>query len=58
MKSKEQIQEPVEKILPQQVWKTLDVVQQQAVLQTIVNLCQQIILIWEKGQTNDQHPDR
>jgi len=58
MESKEQIQTPVEKILPQQVWETLDAVQQQAVFQTIVNLCQQIILIWEKEQPHDRLPDR
>ncbi len=58
MKSREQIQPPVEEILPQQVWGTLDAVQQQAVFQIIVNLCQQIILIWEQEQQHDQLPDR
>lgn len=58
MESKEQIKTPVEKIIPQQVWGTLDTAQQQEVFQTIVNLCQQIILIWEKEQHHDQFPDR
>ena len=58
MKPKEQVQPPAEEILPKQVWGTLDVIQQQAVFQTIVTLCQQIILIWESEQHHDQLPDR
>ena len=52
------IPQPTETILPDQVWGTLDAMQQQMVLQLFVSLCQQIILIWEKEQNHDQLPNQ
>ena len=40
-------------IYPQRVWETLDVKQQMLVIQTIVNLCLQLIEVRNQEEKND-----
>lgn len=49
----EQPKQSATAILPQQVWETLDLIHQQAVLQAVISLCQQIIEIWEQEASHD-----
>ena len=54
----EQPQQPATAMLPPQVWETLDLIQQQAVLQVVISLCQQILEIWEPEVSHEpaSHP--
>ena len=44
---------PAAAVLPQQVWETLDLIHQQAVLQALISLCQQILEIWEPEASHE-----
>jgi hypothetical protein len=48
----------VKEILPQQVWETLKTVQQQAVLQTMVQLCHQVAVLLEGEENDESTPNR
>jgi hypothetical protein len=55
MKPKEQPQQTAVAILSQQVWETLDPIQQQVVLKTVVSLCQEIIEDQELEARNERN---
>jgi hypothetical protein len=58
MITEEQPQFPAIAILAQQVWETLNLSQQQAVLKTVVSLCQGMIEDQEQKARNEYPPDR
>jgi len=55
MRPEEQPQQTAVAILSQQVWETLDPIQQQVVLKTVVSLCQEIIEDQEQEARNERN---
>jgi hypothetical protein len=54
MSPEDQIEPSREILLPQQVWETLNLTQQQTVLQAVISLCQHIIEMWYWEESNEQ----
>jgi len=52
----ENVPQPSAAILPEQVWQTLDRIQQQTFLQAMIRLCQQMIETWEEEVKDEQPP--
>lgn len=52
----ENVPQPSAAILPEQVWQTLNRIQQQTFLQAMIQLCQQMIETWEEEVKDEQPP--